>query len=265
MKNRPKTRYPIRLEKSYADNICRLIDELNETTLYEFDKYLATNIDKEQVKVDSLFVHDGIFDMAKRILNKVKVLFFGMAAKKTIEKIATRHIRSTSEFSKANVNIQLSVRGINPVESEKWLKEYTQSKIAENVSYITNIRDDYSLKIEQVIYRGITDGQSSAEIRDELVKVSGLSKERAAFIARDQTGTILGQLNAKRHQRAGLIAFLWSDSGDERVRDSHHKRHGKIYYYADEPLLPGEDYGCRCVAEPLDEEEIQEYIGKGEN
>lgn len=265
MANKPKTRYPIKLEQSYSKNISKLIDELNETTLYEFDKYLAADIDKGQIKIDSLFVHDGVFDIAKSILSRVKVFFVGIVQNRVAKKIVTKHINSVSGFSKANVNTQLSSRGINPIESEKWLKDYTQSKIAENVSYITSIRDDYTTKIEQIIYRGITNGQSSKEIRDELVKVSGLSKERAAFIARDQTGTILGQMNAQRHQRAGLIAFIWSDSGDERVRQSHHERNGKIYYYADDPLLPGTDYGCRCVAEPLDEEEIQEYIEKENN
>lgn len=28
--------------------------------------------------------------------------------------------------------------------------------------------------------------------------------------------------------------------------------------YADNPLLPGEEYNCRCVAEPVDDEELLE-------
>ena len=45
-----------------------------------------------------------------------------------------------------------------------------------------------------------------------------MSSDKAAFIARDQTGTILGQMNSERQKRAGFQAFRWSDSGDERVR-----------------------------------------------
>ncbi len=45
-------------------------------------------------------------------------------------------------------------------------------------------------KFEQVIYRGITEGKSSNEIREELVHQAGMSSDKAAFIARDQTGTI---------------------------------------------------------------------------
>lgn len=57
-----------------------------------------------------------------------------------------------------------------------------------------------------------------------------MSSDKAAFIARDQTGTILGQMNSERQKRAGFQAFRWSDSGDERVRDSHRERNGKIYF-----------------------------------
>ena len=156
------------------------------------------------------------------------------------------------------MNSQLSARGINPLQTEKWLDSYVQAKIAENISYVTNIRDDYSKKFEQVIYRGVTEGKSSSEIREELVHQAGMSSDKAAFIARDQTGTILGQMNSERQKRAGFQAFRWSDSGDERVRDSHRERNGKIYFYADNPLLPGEEYNCRCVAEPVDDEELLE-------
>ncbi|PZL78237.1 phage head morphogenesis protein [Enterococcus plantarum] len=262
MVNRVKTRYPLKMEQSYGRNISNLINEIGQIALNEFDQSLAADIDKDLLKKDDRFIQDGLLDVANKLIKKVKVLSLGALGNSDANKISSKYLNGISTFSKTNVNSQLSAKGINPVEKESWLKEYMNSKIAENVSYITNIRDEYTTKFEQIIYRGVTSGQSSKEMRDELVNLVGMSEDRAQFIARDQTGSILGQLNAKRHQRAGLIAFIWSDSGDERVRQSHHERNGKIYYYADDPLLPGTDYGCRCVAEPLDDDEIQEYLEK---
>lgn len=257
MENKPKTRYPIRLERSYGNNLAKSIVQIGEVALYEFDKMLAKDIDKDSFKKDQQFIQDGLLDVAKRLIKKVKIITLGGLGNSDAKKSATKYLNGVSSFNKANVNSQLSAKGINPLESELWLKSYVNTKIAENVSYITNIRDEYTTKFEQIIYRGVTSGQSSKEMRNELVNLLRVSEERARFIARDQTGTILGQLNAKRQQKAGFPAFRWSDSGDEKVRASHSERNGKIYYYADNPLLPGEDYGCRCVAEPVDEEELE--------
>ncbi|EGO9358882.1 minor capsid protein [Enterococcus faecalis] len=258
MKNNPKTRYPLRLEESYAKNIQKLINELEKVLLYEFDKHLASKIDESRLVNDSRFIQDGLFDTASKLVKKVQTYFLGIFQNRTAQKIVRKHISSVNTFNKSNVNAQLKSRGINPLENETWLNNYMKAKISENVSYITNIRDDYSQKFEQIIYRGVTSAKSSSEIRDELVKLTEMSLKRASFIARDQTGTILGKLNSERQKRAGFSAFRWSDSGDERVRDSHRERNGKIYFYANNPLLPGEEYNCRCVAEPVDEDSIIE-------
>ncbi|HZG73999.1 MAG TPA: minor capsid protein [Chondromyces sp.] len=90
-------------------------------------------------------------------------------------------------------------------------------------------------------------------IRDELVKRTRASVKRAQFIARDQCGSILGQMTARRHQAMGVKKFKWSTSKDERVRDSHEKLEGIVFEYTNPPAvgLPGADYQCRCTANPV--------------
>ncbi|MCP3764081.1 minor capsid protein [Domibacillus sp. A3M-37] len=122
-----------------------------------------------------------------------------------------------------------------------------------NVSYISTIRDEYFPKIESIIYQGVKNGSSPNEIRDQLVKRTGMSEKRTKFIARDQTGSILGQMTAERHKAMGVSKFKWSTSNDEKVRDSHDKLEGQVFEYADPPAvgLPGTDYNCRCTATPV--------------
>ena len=251
----PRTRYPLNIEKGYAKNINKLVSELDSLILYEFDKIISPLIDDERMTKDSI-ISDSFFDVAKKAIEKIKFLSLGAFNSNDINKVSTKYISSLNSANKSNLNSQLKTKGVNPLDSEPWLKEYSNSKIAENASYITNIRDEYSSKIEQIIYRGVTNGQSSAEMREELINQSGIARKKADFIARDQTGSILGQMTAKRHEKSGIRAFRWSDSGDSKVRDSHHERDGKIYYYADNPLLPGEEYNCRCVAEPIFDDEL---------
>lgn len=46
--------------------------------------------------------------------------------------------------------------------------------------------------------------------------------------------------------------YIWRTRDDERVRPSHAANNGKIFAWDNPPPTghPGEDYGCRCTAEP---------------
>lgn len=47
--------------------------------------------------------------------------------------------------------------------------------------------------------------------------------------------------------------YIWRTAGDDKVRGEHAARSGKIFSFAAPPdgEQPGEDYNCRCWAEPL--------------
>jgi|GEM_PF-7116926 len=48
--------------------------------------------------------------------------------------------------------------------------------------------------------------------------------------------------------------YIWRTQGDEKVRGSHAANEGKVFSYANPPPTgnPGEEYGCRCFAEPYE-------------
>lgn len=47
--------------------------------------------------------------------------------------------------------------------------------------------------------------------------------------------------------------YIWYTQDDEKVRPSHKANHGKIFAWSDPPVTghPGDEFGCRCWAEPL--------------
>lgn len=53
-------------------------------------------------------------------------------------------------------------------------------------------------------------------------------------------------------------AFRWSDSGDSRVCKECSEKHDKIFFFSDDPIFPGYDKDCRCIAEPVDYDELEE-------
>lgn len=55
--------------------------------------------------------------------------------------------------------------------------------------------------------------------------------------------------------------YIWRTQGDENVRSSHAANNGQVFARDDPPATghPGEDYGCRCTAEPYDPEAAESF------
>lgn len=251
------TIYPRAVEDGFANTMAKYIDKMEKVAISVVKEEIAPII-AETSRNDVR--QDWSFDNMKKILGKLNLFFNGIFSEKTAFKESSKFVNAVNTVNKGNIKRQVAVRGINLAESEPWVKSFMQAKTQENASYMSTIPDEFFNKIAQSVYRTVSNGGSLNEITEEIQRQGQISRDRAAFIARDQTGSILGQMTAERHKRSGFPAFRWSDSGDNRVRPSHKEKNGKIFLYADNPALPGEDFGCRCVAEPVDEDELAEYL-----
>ncbi len=62
----------------------------------------------------------------------------------------------------------------------------------------------------------------------------------------------------KKQEKHPTTHYIWRTKGDGKVRSRHAKFNGKIFVAWDNPPAggyhPGEDYGCRCIAEPYEAE-----------
>ncbi|MBC2077671.1 minor capsid protein [Listeria booriae] len=247
------TRYPHNVERAYAKNMLRLTQAIADIVLYEFDTNIAPEINSRNMRFDGYLV-DSIF---QKSLDRIKALTLGIFTAKEKYSIASKFVRASNSTAKTQFVNQMEVAGVDPTKTEPWLNDYMDAAIAENVSYIGSIGDEYSAKTEQIILRGAKEGRSGQEIRDELVDQIGMSENKAKFIARDQVGSLFGDLTTTRHKKVGIPGFMWSDSGDNRVRPLHVEYNGKYFSYDDPNApIPGKDYGCRCVAIPEFDESV---------
>lgn len=260
VKRKPVMRYPLNLERAYAKNIDKYISEMDDVVQDILKKEIAPGVLGNEIRADKEFVEDFSLKNIQRSLSKLSLLFRGIFPTRLAKKEAEKVVRSVANQNKTAMNQQLRVRGISLLESESWLPSFMKTKVAENVSYIEDIPETYFKSIEQSVLRTVSNGASLDQLAEDIQKASDKAHDKAIFIARDQVGSMLGQMNAERQQKAGFPAFRWSDSGDNRVRPSHKEKNGKIFQYKDNPVLPGEDYGCRCIAEPVDQEELDEYL-----
>ncbi len=88
----------------------------------------------------------------------------------------------------------------------------------------------------------------------------GVTKNKAKFIARQETSQFVSKYREQRYTNAGIKQYIWSTSKDERVRPDHKVLDHQIFTWDSPPITdrttgeknhPGQDYNCRCLALPV--------------
>jgi SPP1 gp7 family putative phage head morphogenesis protein len=150
------------------------------------------------------------------------------------------------------------------------IKDVVEAGIAANVQLIKSIPSSYLDKVQMIITQEGTKGRSGKSLIAQIQEVYPVTTNKARFIARDQTAKLNGDISRQRQVAAGIRGYRWRTVGDNAVRETHKERNGKCYAWLPEfvgqkledgtVLLdpekddignPGDDYNCRCVAEPI--------------
>lgn len=122
----------------------------------------------------------------------------------------------------------------------------------DNVRLITSIADDQLARVKAVLDANF--GLRAEALAEKLQEQFGATESKAKLIARDQTLKLNGNLSQIRQTNAGIEEYIWTTSGDERVRDSHEANEGKRFRWDVPPVEtghPGQDYQCRCTPYPV--------------
>jgi SPP1 gp7 family putative phage head morphogenesis protein len=141
------------------------------------------------------------------------------------------------------------------------VKEVAKSTIAENVSLITTIPEEYFKNITGAVMRSITTGYGVSELKNYLTKFYGESSRKAKNVALDQTRKAYNNINKQRMMAAGLNSFEWIHSGGGlKPRQEHIELSGKIFSFDDLPVIvpstgekgiPGQAINCGCTMRPV--------------
>jgi SPP1 gp7 family putative phage head morphogenesis protein len=186
-------------------------------------------------------------------------------AKGSAAKAAANRVEETNEKEHARYFKQLV--GLDITQEEPWLKDFTDLFVESNVGLIESIGERMHGEVRELVEGAAATGRRPESLAQEIEERFGVSESRARLIARDQVGKYNGMLSAARQQRLGIRSFIWRTSGDERVRESHQAKEGITYEWQDPPQdtgMPGEDYQCRCTAEP-DLEAMAEELEAGDD
>lgn len=101
-----------------------------------------------------------------------------------------------------------------------------------NVEFITSIEERHFDDVATAVTNAVLEGRSTRDLAKEIEARVGISQRRAAFVARDQIGTLNSQITRSRQESLGITRFRWQDSDDERVRDLHEDISGQVFDWA---------------------------------
>ena len=133
-----------------------------------------------------------------------------------------------------------------------------QATISENVGLIRSIPEKYFTEVEGMVMRSVARGRDLGTLTDDLQKRYGITRRRAALIARDQNNKATSVMQAARQKSLGITQGIWRHShAGKEPRPSHVKADGKVFdidkglYLDGKWVMPGEEINCRCTWSPV--------------
>lgn len=138
------------------------------------------------------------------------------------------------------------------------LTEHTQQVIskqwAQNLDlYIKGWMKDAIFDLREEVQAHAYRGGRAAGLVKSIQRTHNVSKEKAKFLARQETSLLMSKLREERYKDIGVVRYRWQGVDDARERPDHKALNGKIYAWAQPPVSdratdarnnPGEDFNC---------------------
>lgn len=138
------------------------------------------------------------------------------------------------------------------------MNEAYQAVVGENVALIKSIATKHLTDVEGAVMRSVAAGRDLGALTQELTEVYGVTKRRAAIIARTQNNAATAVMTRVRQHEAGITKARWLHSaGGKTPRPEHVAFSGKTYDVDKGAFLegkwtwPGVEINCRCVSVPV--------------
>lgn len=200
--------------------------------------YVQTQLDVLALNIEEIFAEDALLNGLDVIGKRVDV-----AGGKAVRRVVGISLADAAPEIAANL--------------DNWR--------ALNVSRIKSLAGQELVEITQLLEGSTSAGLRVEVLQKQIEKRFGVTKSKANLLARDQTLTLNAQVAKVRQQAAGVEEYIWTTSGDERVRGldpndttDHAILDGTRHRWDTPPdvgdgrrLHPGEDYQCRCTAAPV--------------
>jgi len=140
------------------------------------------------------------------------------------------------------------------------MNDVMQATIGAQVGLIKSIASEHLTEVEGLVMRSVQTGGDLSELTTALEERYGITRRRAALIARDQNNKATAAMTRVRYEELGITQAIWMHSGGgKEPRPTHVRNSGKTYNVAegwldpavDQRIWPGTLINCRCVSRPV--------------
>lgn len=247
------------VEAKFRAELDRMVERMQKTTRRELDK-LYRSPEAPTIAMDASFSSIAA-RLVRELTKRFTALFVDRAgglAKAWAEGISRQSAVGLGQSLKdVSGGVTLKTDVISGA-----VADVVKASIKQNVALIKSIPREYFLEIEGEVMRSIQTGRGMADLQPFLEKRYGITKRRAALIARDQTSKATAAINRARMQGLGVKKFKWLHSmGGKEPRPLHKNvLNGNVYSFDDPPVidertgergLPGVLINCRCRMLPV--------------
>lgn len=235
---------------SYQRALDALVSEMQTSLIYWLRAgYKADEPEMAQDKSPARELNDRMRRVAGRWQKKFDAEAPGLA-KKFAESATSRSDASLrAQLRKAGLTVQFKMtRGAN---------DALQAVIAENIGLIKSISSEHLQGAQGILMRSVSRGRDLGGMTKELEERYGITRRRAAGIAKDQNNKATAIIQRVRQKELGITEAFWLHNSSKHPRQSHVDANGKRYEIAKgmwidgEYILPGEKINCHCLSRSI--------------
>lgn len=236
------------IEAAYRKRLDRLIDEMQRSLVYWLTAAYRRNV-PEIAQDESPAM--ALTKMMRRLAKQWQRRFDEAA-----QPVASEFAETSMSAADISLRNALRQKGFSvQFQLTRAANDVFQATVQENVGLIKSIAAEHLQDVQGMVMRSVTQGRDLEGLVEDLQKRYGVTKRRAAFIARDQNNKATATITRVRQQGLGIKQAKWRHSrGGKHPRKSHQEADGKVYdvdkgmLIDGEYIRPGELPNCRCVA-----------------
>jgi len=251
-----KPKFPSHLERDYEKLFSQAITRLGKSFLPKIKNAYkgSTNITDFKIQLNKLY--DKQLDLigSKLLLKKVD---------KEIELVSAwsfsqvkKSVVGLRELTKEQIREGILINKTDP----SYLQFVDKVKVT-NRELVQTLGKEYIEGVADLATDTFASGGSVQELTSNLLDYTDGDIKKAKFWARDQMGSAYGEFTKQQQTLAGMKNYIWRTVGDNAVREDHEELNGRVFSWSTGAMgtglltkpgaaHPGEDYNCRCTAEP---------------
>jgi Phage Mu protein F like protein len=239
------------IEAAYRKRLDALLDEMQASLVYWLKAGYRSNEPEMMAEdISPAAAMRGIFRRLARRWQR----HFDTLAPELAAYFATA-VKDRSDFA---LKVALKKGGMTvEFKLSPAMNDVLQATIGQNVALIKSISSEHLSAVEGAVMRSVQAGRDLGPLAKELETRYGVTKRRAALIARSQNNLATASVTRVRQLELGITEAIWVHSaGGKHPRESHIKAgRDKMKYDVSkgalidgEYIFPGQLLGCRCVS-----------------